>query len=261
MACPSDSFTLASSSLLLDASIVPWDSAIYQFPIASILNFQVLDPSDSVKAYAGFEDWLNAHQCRMVSCRLGHEKLRESMFLEDRGFRFLEMMLHPVFDGLQSLKIPDQALNVLPATSDDIDEVLAIAESAFTNERFYIDPRLPRDCSHQRYGRWARSALNHPRQKLLKIMDEDVLVAFFVVEEDDAQSAYWHLTAVSPLQHGKGYGHRTWLSVLKYHQDNGMKQVRTSIAARNSAVLNLYSKLNFRFQAPEMTFHWIRSED
>lgn len=257
---PSESFTVASSNLLLDASIVPWDSAIYQFPIAAIRNIQILNPNVSVHDCAGFDDWLNAHHCQMVSCRLAHKQLRESFFLENYGFRFIEMVLHPVLEGLENLTISDQGLSVMPATPSDLGSILKIAESAFTNERFYIDPRLPRNCSHQRYGRWARSALDHPQQKLLKIVDDDTLVAFFVVEEVDTQSAYWHLTAVSPDHHGKGYGYRTWLSVLRHHQETGLRRVRTSISARNSAVLNLYSKLNFRFEPPEMTFHWIRNE-
>ena len=257
---PSDSFRGASSNLLIDASIVPWDSAIYQFPIAAIQNIQILNQNVSAHDWTDFDAWLNAHHCQMVSCRLNHNKLKESLFLESYGFRFIEMLLHPVLERLESVAIPDQGLSVTPATPSDLDGILMIAESAFTNERFYIDPRLPRNYSHQRYGRWARSALDHPQQKLLKIVDNDTLVAFFVVEEVDSQSAYWHLTAVSPIHHGKGYGYRTWLSVLRHHQKTGLRRVSTSISARNSAVLNLYSKLNFRFEHPEMTFHWIRGE-
>ena len=34
----------------------------------------------------------------MASCRLPHDRLRESMLLEDLGFRFIEMIFQPVLN-------------------------------------------------------------------------------------------------------------------------------------------------------------------
>jgi RimJ/RimL family protein N-acetyltransferase len=70
--------------------------------------------------------------------------------------------------------------------------------------------------------------------------------------------SFWNLSAIFPGYYGKGYGRRAWLAMLRYHQENGCIAVSTTISARNIAVLNLYSSLNFRFLPPEMTFHWMR---
>ncbi|MBK8535842.1 MAG: hypothetical protein IPL59_12375 [Candidatus Competibacteraceae bacterium] len=49
--------------------------------------------------------------------------------------------------------------------------------------------------------------------------------------------------------------------MLRYHQERGQDVVMTTISARNVSVLNLYTKLNFRFLPPEMTFHWVRGDE
>ena len=75
----------------------------------------------------------------------------------------------------------------------------------------------------------------------------------------DSQIA-WRLTAVAPEFQGKGLGKGIWNSVLALHRDSGIDSVVTTISSANVRVLNLYSSLGFKFEAPEMTFHWVRSE-
>ena len=52
-----------------------------------------------------------------------------------------------------------------------------------------------------------------------------------------------------------------FLDLYLSFQDLNFEKVETTIAARNTPVLNLYSKLNFRFHEPEMTFHWANKND
>jgi RimJ/RimL family protein N-acetyltransferase len=79
-----------------------------------------------------------------------------------------------------------------------------------------------------------------------------------VTENQPDGLCYWHLTAIAPAFQGRGYGKRVWREMLHFHQREGMKQIATTIAARNTPVLNLYASLGFRFQPPEITLHWLR---
>jgi RimJ/RimL family protein N-acetyltransferase len=251
-------FSFVTERLSLKAALVSWDTEIFHFPVAHIEQFQILDYDQLIPDYMEFESWRDLNQCMLISCRLSHEKLSESMFLEERGFRFIETVLHPTLGDLIRLNIPDQGLEILPANADDLSILKRIAESAFRNERFHVDPRLDPRLGDLRYVRWVANTLTHPRQRLIKILDNKEIVAFFIIEIMDDGRVYWHLTAVSPEHQGKGYGRRTWLAMLRYHQANGCMAVSTTISARNIPVLNLYSSLNFRFLPPEMTFHWMR---
>jgi RimJ/RimL family protein N-acetyltransferase len=185
--------------------------------------------------------------------------LRESMLLEDAGFRFIEMLYQPALERPASIESRrEAALGVRPATAADLPRVLEIAGSAFRNERFHIDPRLPGELSDRRYQNWARSSLAHETQRLFLVGDGELVVAFFVTETLPDGTVYWHLNAVASELQGQGYGRRAWAAMIQHAWASGAQRVRSSIVARNHRVLNLYASLGFRFPAPLMTLHWVR---
>jgi GNAT superfamily N-acetyltransferase len=258
MALQKERFVVESNGLLLVASLVSWDAEILSYPVGQIESIKILDPDLAEVSFVEFESWREANQCGLFSCRLGQDQLRESMFLEGKGFRFIETVLHPKLEGLKKLNIPHQGLHVAPSVATDLPKLSRIAESAFKNERFYVDPRLDPHLAGARYGRWVANTLGHPKQQLLKVLDDEKLIAFFIIEVKADGNVYWHLNAVSPDYHGRGYGRRAWLAMIRYLDDNGHDAVSTTISARNIPVLNLYASLHFRFAPPEMTFHWIK---
>jgi len=252
----SENFIVTGSGSL-KAALVSWDTEIFGYPVAQIEHFKILDSVQFAFDYKEFESWRDINLCKLVSCRLAHDQLYESIFLEKKGFRFIESVLHPKFEKLLGLNISNQGLQIMPATENDLLGIQRIASTAFSCERFHVDPRLDPELGNMRYTRWVSNTLTHPRQRLLKILDNEVLVAFFIVEVIGVGHVYWHLTAVSPDHQGKGYGRRAWLAMLRHHQSEGYLAVSTTISVRNIPVLNLYSSLNFSFLPPEMTFHWM----
>lgn len=238
----------------------PWDTVVFGYPVLQINSVEVRGPG----AVADTNDFVRARDLAasgFVSCRLSHECLRESMLLEDIGFRFIEMLYQPELCDLQSSDAHEEhGLIVSLATADDLPEVLDVAGKAFRNERFHVDPRLPSKIGDLRYQNWVRSSVTHPTQRLYVLREKGLLVAFFVLENLADGTCYWHLNAVEPGVQGQGYGMRAWQTMLGRARRDGAARVRTSIVARNHRVLNLYARLGFRFPPPMMTFHWVRSE-
>lgn len=259
MAMPSNTLSIETDCLVLKASLVPWDTEVFHAPVAQIEHIKILNPDRLDSDYATFESWRDVNHYKLISCRLDHAQLNESIFLEAKGFRFIETVLHPRLEDLHQPNISDHGLKIIPAEEGDLPALRKIAESAFKNERFHVDPRIDPHLGDLRYGRWVINSFVHPGQRLLKIVDNETLIACFIVEVMDDESVYWHLTAISPAHQGKGYGRRTWLAMLHHHRQNGQTSVMTTISARNTPILNLYSSLNFHFLPPEMTFHWIDS--
>jgi RimJ/RimL family protein N-acetyltransferase len=253
------SILISTSDFHLEARLVSWDSEVFGIPVAQIEKLAITSSFTNTEAFLEFEAWVERNAIGIVSCRLDHTKLRESMFLENRGFRFVEMVLHPTLDRLGARSFPGDSPLIAPAEKVDLPELRVIAETAFSHERYHVDPRLNSRLANLRYGNWLESSFHHPRQVLLKISATDQLVGFFIVETLADASAYWHLTAIAPALQGQGYGLRAWQAMLARHKNEGITSVSTTISARNTAVLNLYAKLGFRFLPPEMTFHWIRS--
>jgi ribosomal protein S18 acetylase RimI-like enzyme len=246
-----------SAGLRLECILVPWDSATFGFPVGQITFLEVLEVELAKRAFQKAWEWVSRSGIRMISCRLGNDRLNESIFLEEQGFRFIEIVLHPQLIMIGKLNRFNVSLSIKCATEADMPYIENIALTAFRHERCHVDPRLEPGLGNRRYANWVRSSLKNPSQQLFKILDDSKIVAFFLVEIEGTK-AYWHLTAVAPRHQGKGYGERAWMTMLAHHQQEGVTEVNTTISARNCRVLNLYCKLCFRFQPPEMTFHWVR---
>lgn len=248
---------LTAAALRLSWSEAPWDEAVLGRPVWQIDNLELAgDSAEAGEAFKAFEQRRAARGVALVSCRLPHQCLRESMFLEDRGFRFVEMVYRPV-RTLDPAECWAHGLQITRAHSADLAELLTIAGCAFTNERFHMDPRLDSAAGDQRYRNWVRSALDHPRQQLYVLRDGPRTIGFFVIELQGGGLCYWHLNAIAPGAQGQGYGERCWRAMMGLAREHGCTSVASSVIARNNRVVNLYAKLGFRFMAPSMTFHWV----
>jgi len=254
-----DKFLLTSDALRLEARKISWDSELLGYPVAEIISLELTGGAESQCEFERFNSWVKTGNYGMISCRLPHQKLFESELLEQNNFRFIEMVLHPTFRNLQDLHIDNQNLLVSSTESEDIKLIGKIAENAFGYERFHIDPYLSSDFGNSRYRRWIENIHSSAKQQLLKITLNEKIIGFFLVEYIK-DMVYWHLTAISPEFQGRGLGWRVWTAMMARHQGDGFNQILTTISARNIPVLNLYSKLNYRFTPPEMTFHWKKIE-
>ena len=239
-------------------SRAPWDESVCGFPVLQIDALEIVCPSAELDFHV-FESERERLGAGLVSCRLANDRMRESMLLEEHGFRFIEMMFSPQIelDASDPANV-DDLLTVDRAVADHLPELMTIAGTAFEHERFALDPRLDPTISGRRYQNWVASTLAHPTQQLHVIRENDTIVAFFVSEMLDDATCYGHLTAVAPHMQGCGYGRRVWRRMLAKATADGARRVRTSIAARNHRVLNLYARLGFRFPPPTMTLHWTR---
>jgi RimJ/RimL family protein N-acetyltransferase len=250
---------LNTPSLRMAWSQAPWDEAVCKFPVLQINDIQVLGANADTDIHV-FEKAREQLGAGLVSCRLSHARLKESMLLGNHGFQFVEMA-YGLELGRSNFKVDPaiELLSVHRANEVDLPKLLEIASASFQNERFKMDPRLDPDISDRRFQNWVASSLQHAKQELYVIRDGARIVAFFITESIDDGTCYWHLAAVAPDAQGQGYGWRVWLSMLNLAVIAGVRSVHTSIAARNHRVLNLYARLGFKFLPPSMTFHWVRT--
>jgi RimJ/RimL family protein N-acetyltransferase len=252
---------LDTLNLLLEWIEATWDSVVFGCPVLQIIRMEVRSPLAGID-FAVFEELRERMKAGMVSCRMPHAALKDSMLLEEHGFRFIEMVYLPELNDLSEYAKADEPPDLLVrrAREADLPVLMDIAGSAFRNERFHVDPRLDATLADKRYRNWVKSSHNHASQRLYSIHDGSRLVSFFVTEMMPDGTYYWHLNAVAPEAQGQGYGRRAWQAMLRQAREAGAQRVRTSIVARNHRVLNLYARLGFRFSPPLMTFHWVREQ-
>ena len=255
-----ESFSAQTSTYSLHATLSEWDTEAFETNSATVERFEIHSPTEFEDSdLVSFMEWLNHNSINIVSARLPQGSLIEGFALEKFGFRFIEMTLHPYKKNLQTWRPTDKSLlQIRRATHSDVEYLEREAHSAFTFERFHADPRIDSFFASNRYANWLKSSFNEPTREILIISKLDgVDIGFFVTHTSEPPSSHWMLTALFESQQGLGLGGLAWESVLDYQKRAGIEKITTTISARNTAVLNLYSKLSFNFSNPEMTYHYI----
>lgn len=253
-------YLFSSSSLELQASKVLWDTDAFGYPVASIDKINFYHEYCPNTDFRAFMDWVDQEKIWLVSCRLPHNDIRTIMFLENHSFKFIEMVLHPIIHIKDCRTSNFEGFIVEPVKEDELNIIISMANKAFGFERYHIDPRVNSDAANLRYGSWVKNTLRLKEQKLVKIRLDNDILGFFIIEKLSIDKFYWHLTALNPAFIGKGFGIGVWSAMISYCKDLGAKYAQTTISARNSRALNLYSRLNARFDAPEVTLHWVEQK-
>jgi GNAT superfamily N-acetyltransferase len=243
-------------ALSLECIRVPNDEETFGAPIACLNLFEVRDCVDAIHDYQVFCDWCNRTGIMLCSTRIKQSRIAHSMFLEDRGFRFVELNYLPSLDNLQCEKVPYSEIEIKTATVADRGYLASLAEQGIQIGRFHHDPRVNSSAANRRYGQWVRRAFDNPKQRVLTCVCASQIVAFFVVETPGSTDRFWSLIGFGQEFTGRGLGYATWNAMLRHHQAEGVKKITTSISSHNIAAMNLYSKLGFRFSEPLITLHW-----
>jgi hypothetical protein len=249
---------IRSKSLNMNYFLVPWDTEIIGRPVAEISRFEVADAESAGIHYAGFVEWRDSQDIEICSCRVSHDSLVESLFLQRHGFRFIEINYRPEFHGLQQQRFSDDSIQIEIANADDQDCLSQMAAVVFKHGRFHQDVSLGSIIGNKRYKTWMINSFSHPSQVVYKCVIDGKTAGFFVTEYSDNKQSNWVLIGLAPEFQGRGFGLRVWKAMMCFHQAEGMESIVTSISSHNTAVFNLYVKLGFRFPRPQVTFHWHR---
>lgn len=250
--------TIRSEALAMDYFFVPWDSEIIGRPVAQINRLEINDLKEANIHFDSFEEWRELKKIELCSCRVGHDQLAESRFLQEHDFRFIELNYHPEVNGLQNQQLSSDSIEITLAQDDDQAILAQMAAHTFKHGRFHQDISLGPDVGNKRYKTWLNNSFLHPSQSVYKCMIDGEIVGFFVTEYSDNKRCDWVLIGLAPGLQGRGLGTRVWKAMMCFHQAEGIESITTSISSHNIAVFNLYVKLGFRFPMPQVTFHWHR---
>jgi ribosomal protein S18 acetylase RimI-like enzyme len=251
-----ETLAIRDPALSLDYYPVPWDSTILGVPVAQIATLQVIDARRATDAFGVFRAWCSEQQVALCAARLPATSMAEVGFLEQHGFRFIELNYQPTVSRLELRSFPPPAVRVLPAEPRDRPILRELAKTVFRHGRFHQDPLIDPALGDRRYGVWLENAFEQPHQTVVKCVLDDEIVGFFVVEAPEPTVRHWSLNALAQKRQGSGFGQRVWQAMLDSHRAEGVRTVSTSISSHNVAALNLYVSLGFRFPAPSVTLHW-----
>ena len=239
-------------------SLLPWDSESFGFAVATYqVGADELDPASFKELCAQFSRWTRQNDLAVCSCAIPAKNRFWKTYLPEAGFHFIDFGLRASLTNLGKIRLPDARFQLRSATPEDREAVEAIAAHSFQHGRYHADPLFPTELADVRYRDWIRRALD----------GNDAVNRVYVMGEAGAVEGFYHVTvegtvsdlrlaAVAPALQGTMLGFDLYVSILHVLKELGVRRAVTSISAANTAVLNVYSTLGFRFSEPQAIYHW-----
>jgi hypothetical protein len=204
-----------------------------------------------------------------IQVRIAKVNLSIAPVLQRCGFYFVESILKPqtnlsnniilnnFIDDRSSFipgKYPEKTLKVHNlARNDKVTRarLKEIAEHSFSDDRFHIDLNCPDSIANRRFSNWVDDLYKDEGVDFYYLEYSGKAIAFMCHKNQNLILAGFEKQYVN-----SGLGDFFWLSVLETMLQRGICQVKTLIAVNNISVLNLYSRLGFKFKHPSVTFHY-----
>lgn len=204
--------------------------------------------------------WCIKEQIRFLFVRVDSNDLATIHALEENGFRFIEDILYFRYDFDDVTKFNHTRYNVRPFQSTDLEALIAIARSTFTNSRFHRDPHIDRRKADGLYERWIQTICAQEPNHVSVIEVDGKPVGFTIYEIKNLIDYFgkrimvWRLAGISEDQKGKGIGYDLYLGTLNIVR-NKADIVYGSSASVNVPSVKLLLKLGFKFVSSSLTFH------
>jgi hypothetical protein len=254
-------------------SAVPWESRNLGMPSFSVDDTKLAD-LDEGRFSADLDALRRAHPRFFMQARIRKEHFKHAPFFQRMGFYFVESTLAPfavfrenaclaefdrspasfvpgIFD-LASLRFHRESLSD-PAVRSFVD---GIARESFSEDRFHHDPRCSPAVADGRFVHWIGD-LAADREVVVYLLDHDGVPVGFMARKNE----YLILTGFAKTYVSSGLSGFFWLSTLKDMAREGLAKAHTLISVHNTPVLNMYSRIGFKFREPCATFHLWRTPE
>lgn len=240
---------------------VPWDSEVYGFPFYELRG---ADTSPEVLSQH-LSPWLSSlptDQPCLVYSKIPTRAVAQAQVLTAHGFYPVETIAEISLPLARIIPLaarrPGQG-QLRQARETDLPQVIAIARSAFSNDRLHLDPNLSPEKANERYGQWVERGFD-ASEPIFVYEDRRTgqVIGFFHIREIAPKTIDLSLAAVSRAYQGSGLGALMYEAVLTECQARGYQTAITRITINNLEIINLFARLGFMFRAAVLTLHWFR---
>lgn len=145
------------------------------------------------------------------------------------------------------------------ATEGDLPALLRLANSAFTESRFYRDGNFPPGKAEQLFALWTERGVRQREFFTVVRRHEGVPAGFLTGRESGDRSGVIELVAVSDELRGKGIGSELLAHGLAEFRRRGCDRVSVATQGSNVSAQRLYQAHGFRPRTVRLWFHlWVK---
>jgi len=170
----------------------------------------------------------------------------DTSLLHANGFYYCDTLMEP-FCRPEMFR-PAESQDVSISDDCSLEELLAVSDGAYRHGRFHRDFNIPDHLADLRYDNWVRDL--HGSGNCFGLLYQGELAAYFGMAGGKAV-----LHAVDGRFRGKGLAKFLWSAAYVRLFKQGYAEVSSSVSTPNTAVVNLYASLGFRFRNPVDIYH------
>lgn len=174
------------------------------------------------------------------------DPLSDKRLLHEHCFYYCDTLLEPYADRKRFIDFPHVGVGLRRDVT--IEALIEISHGAFAHGRFHRDFNVDRALADLRYDNWLRQL--HSAGTVFGLAFEGDLAAFFGYTGNRIV-----LHAVAPEFQGQGLAKFLWSRGCRELFDACETELTSSVSAANTAVVNLYASLGFRFRHPVDVYH------
>jgi dTDP-4-amino-4,6-dideoxy-D-galactose acyltransferase len=142
---------------------------------------------------------------------------------------------------------------VRPATPDDIDTLMDLADGAYEGTRFARDPRFPAGSARRLYRKWVSESCTGWADAVL--VAERTGAAGFITLHRDPGAWRIGLVGVGEAHRGSGVGTALVSAAIRHAALEGGALVTVVTQAANLPAVRLYERLGFRASQVGLWYH------
>jgi hypothetical protein len=184
------------------------------------------------------------HDPLYAVCKVPVEDLRAVHQLEDNGFRFIETQLKLSLK-MKSYDASKYPYSYVPVEPGDLETVLNMAETIFSDDRFSIDPfikeRFAGKAAGERYRRYVMKSFEAPDECVYKMVNDGTkeIVGFGTHRHTTQEEAVIFIGGIVSTYQKAGLGPISDFLAINNLRREGVKKAYTHVSARNYAIMNL----------------------
>ncbi len=223
---------------------------MFGFPV---FELRVTNSAGGTRLARALRDWTRERLPAgktFVFTKIPSTDLQTSQVLSEAGFYVAEATLKIAVPlaKVTPIPAPKRPLAVLrKATEADLPVAVEIARTAFSRDRFHLDPGFPTERADQRYASWLSQGYcdGDPFYVFESVGPRPSILGFYLLKKISATTVNLALAGLSAPYLHSGLGGVMYQDMLTVCSKLGFTRAETNISATNVAVANIYARLGF----------------
>jgi L-amino acid N-acyltransferase YncA len=244
----------------LEYARIPWDSDLMGFPCYELRCGQPVRPDLDPRLEAWLAELSAQGRC-LVAARTPPGDVALNRLLTAHGFYLVETLIE-FHIALQRFEpsFPEDRFRktaLRPLREGDLPRVIEIAATAFSADRFHLDPNVPPGAADRRYAHWVeQSATAGEPVSVLEDQQSGRVIGFVQTRVQVPGAIEMSLAAVETTALRSGAGVALYQAILLASKAQGYHTATARASVNNLDSIRLLVRFGFQPRRAVTTWHW-----